>query len=77
LLLFLHRFRGGAVAEGNKQNRQQQHRLMKTRRFTTEQVAAVARGDWRDCEFTDIDGLRERFSIKRSLALCAFESWRD
>jgi hypothetical protein len=36
--------------------------------FTAAEVAAVARGDWRDCEFVDFEGLRARLGIKRSLA---------
>src|SRR5215475_14125874 len=39
-----------------------------SRQFTTEEVAAVASGQWRDAEFVDLDGLRERFGLKRSLA---------
>jgi len=41
---------------------------MNPRNFTTDEVAAVASGQWHDAEFTDLDGLRERFGIKRSLA---------
>jgi hypothetical protein len=41
---------------------------MRTRKFTTAEVAAVASGKWRDAEFVDLDGLRERFGLKRSLA---------
>jgi len=42
---------------------------MDTRQFTTEEVAAVASGKWQDAEFVDLDGLRSRFAIKRSLGL--------
>ena len=40
---------------------------MTTRQFTTDEVSAVASGKW-NAEFCDLDGLKQRFGIKRSLA---------
>ena len=40
----------------------------KAKQFTTAEIAAIERGDWRDCEFTDFVGLETKFGIKRSTA---------
>lgn len=40
----------------------------KAKQFTTAEIAAVERGDWRDCEFVDFQGLERKFGIRRSTA---------
>jgi hypothetical protein len=56
---------GDAVAQGNRKPSNNITMTVKAKKqFTAAEVAAVERGD---CEWVDFVGLKEKFSIKRSL----------